>query len=127
MVFAMWLAACDDTTFPAIGGGGVVGDTYEDVQKVFEGDCYACHGAASPLGNLDLETDACAAIVDVDASGYDGVLVVPGDSAASVLWSKMANTNEFGGQMPPAGASAQESIDTVAAWIDAGADCGGAR
>ncbi|MCB9683471.1 MAG: hypothetical protein H6738_19220 [Alphaproteobacteria bacterium] len=127
MVLLMWLAACDDTEFPAIGGEGVVGDTYEDVQKVFEADCYACHGAASALGGLDLETDACAAIVGVTAAGYDGELVVPGDSAASVLWTKMADTKEFGGIMPPTGASAQESIDTVAAWIDLGADCGGAR
>ena len=123
----MWLAACDDTTFPAVGGGAVVGDTYEDVVTVFEGDCVVCHSTAAHLGDLDLETDACAAIVDVQAAAYAGTLVVPGDSASSVLWTKMADTKEFGGVMPPTGTIAQESIDTVAAWIDNGADCGGAR
>lgn len=121
-----WLLGCDDTTFPAVGGDAVVGDTYDDVVKVFDGDCVACHGAtAAPSAGLDLETDACAAIVDVDAAGWDGVLVVPGDHTASVLWAKMADTTEFGGVMPPTGPVAQASIDTVAAWIDNGADCGG--
>ncbi|MCB9685639.1 MAG: hypothetical protein H6738_10795 [Alphaproteobacteria bacterium] len=127
MVLWLWLAGCDDTTYPAIGGDAVVGDTYDDVVTVFEGDCLACHGSAAPLGDLDLETDACSAIVEVDAANYDGVLVVPGDHAASVLWAKMSDSGEYGGVMPPTGTIAQASIDTVAAWIDAGADCGGAR
>lgn len=116
--------ACDDHDFTAGAAGEVVvGDSYSDVVKIFEGDCLSCHSAAAALGALDLETDACNALVNVPAAAYDGTLVIPGDSANSVLWHKVANTGTYGGQMPQGTSLSEESITTIADWIDAGASC----
>ena len=122
MMLLLWMA-CDDTNFPTPEGGGAVsGDSFADVKTILEGDCLTCHSAGAKLGGLDLETDACAALVDVDSS-YGAKLVAPGDHAASVLWAKMEDSGEYGGVMPQGGKVAQASIDTVAAWIDKGASC----
>ncbi len=116
--------ACDDHTFtPVSGGEPVVGSSFADVETIFEGSCLGCHSAAASLGALDLETDPCGAIVDVPSAAYDGTLVVPGDSANSVLWHKVADTGTYGGVMPQGAALAAESITTIADWIDAGASC----
>lgn len=119
--------ACDDHIFTSAGGGGgaVTGDSYTDVVAIFDGACISCHSAASAssFGNLDLETDPCAALVGVQAFAYDAPLVAAGDSAGSVLWHKVANTGTYGGIMPLGGELAPESVDTIASWIDAGASC----
>ena len=118
----LWMA-CDDTDFlTPEGGAAVSGDSFSDVQSIFEGDCLSCHSAGAKLGGLDLETDACASLVGVD-SAYGAKLVEPGDHAASVLWAKMEDNGEYGGVMPQGGKIAQSSVDTVAAWIDKGASC----
>lgn len=122
MVLLLWMA-CDDTDFiTPTGGDAVSGDSFSDVQSIFEADCLSCHSAGAKLGGLDLETDACASLVGVD-SAYGAKLVEPGDHAASVLWAKMEDNGEYGGVMPQGGKIAQASIDTVAAWIDKGASC----
>lgn len=121
------LLACDDTTFPAPPGGEVVsGNSYADVQQVFASKCLGCHSAAAKLGSLDLETDACAAIVDVESANYPGnTLVVPGNSSASVLWNKCDDSGIYGSVMPQGGRMPQANIDTIQAWIDGGASCSG--
>ncbi|MDP2313898.1 MAG: c-type cytochrome domain-containing protein [Pseudomonadota bacterium] len=121
----MLLLACDDDIFPPPTGGGdvVQGDSYADVVTVFEGACVSCHGAGAPTAGLDLETDPCAAIVDVSSVTYGAAYVAPGDSPGSVVWNKMADTGVHGGVMPTFGAVAEASVATVAAWIDAGASC----
>jgi hypothetical protein len=117
------MAGCDDTIFGA-GDGEVSGTGYAAVVQVFDQNCAnGCHAASSAFGGLDLETDPCAAIVGVQAAGYDAVLVAPGDSAGSVLWNKMADTGAYGAVMPSSGVLDQELVDLVAAWIDEGASC----
>jgi cytochrome c5 len=119
-----FLVGCDDTVFPAVDhGSAVVGDSYADVTSIFEASCNSCHSAGGQAGGLDLETDACATLVGVQASSYAGLRVAAGDSASSVLWAKVADSGEYGGVMPPSGMIAGDSIDTIAAWIDAGASC----
>ncbi len=130
----LWLA-CDDnaeqvgglgvTPWPNNGGGGgpVVGDTWADVQTVLESNCYTCHGAGSTIGNLDLETLGCDGIVNGAASGSLGILIAPGDREASVIYNKVADNRISGPVMPPSGKIASASIETLGAWIDAGASC----
>ena len=119
-------AGCDDTTVPNHAGGGTVtGSGFDAVVQIFDGSCLSCHSAGAATGGLDLETDACASLVDVAAVGYSGTLVVPGDHASSVLWSKMADDGGFGGVMPPGGVIDSASLDIVTAWIDDGASCDG--
>jgi hypothetical protein len=126
MIVWLMLSACDDEIFPAVSHGAAVsGDTYADVVTVLDGACVTCHAGATPAGGLDLATDPCAALVAVDSSTYSAPLVSPGDHAGSVLWLKMSDADRaaWGGVMPPAGGLASTSVDTVAAWIDAGAAC----
>lgn len=115
---------CDDTVFPT-EGTEITAEGWDGVVEVFDGECTSCHSSASAsaFGDLDLETDPCAAVVGVDASGYDGVLVVAGDSSSSVLWHKVDDSGEYGGVMPTGGRMSQDTIDLVADWIDDGADC----
>jgi cytochrome c5 len=128
MLLILLTFGCDDTVFSngTGGGGAVVGDSYADAETVFADNCVSCHSAAGApsFGGLDLATDSCAATVGVVSPDYEAPLVAPGDSAGSVLWNKIADSGMYGNVMPPSGAIAQESVDTIAAWIDAGAACG---
>lgn len=120
------LSACDDTIFNTKEGGAVDGEGYDGVVSVFEANCLSCHSAGAKLGGLDLETDPCAAIVDVSAanSAYGGALLVsPGDTEGSVLWHKITDSGTFGDVMPTGGAMDQANIDIVANWIADGASC----
>lgn len=122
------LTACDDAFhYNTSHGGAVTEDGYCGVVQVFEAQCYTCHSAAAPTNDLDLETDAWAAIVD-QPSSYGAVLVTPGDRDASVLYTKCAGTqlDSEGGNMPPGPGMDAASLDLLGAWIDDGApeeDC----
>lgn len=123
------LTACDDTLFGVNGAGkdtdtGPLPTGHAGVVAIFDEDCTSCHPAGGTgSGGLDLEGDLCTTVVGVSAQGYTGTLVVAGDSAASVLWHKMADTGTYGGVMPLGGTISQEEIDIVANWIDDGATC----
>lgn len=129
----MWLlllalVGCDDTIFgtgPQVEPGAYTAD-WEGMQDLFLDECLACHSAAGPSGALDLETDACDALVGVAGNhpAYGGTArVEPGDHESSILWHKLSNTGEYGGVMPPGGALDSSTVDAVAEWIDAGASC----
>ena len=122
------LLACDDTQFPSPPGGTAgAGSDYTAMQALFDAECTSCHGGAGfALGDLDLATDACAALVNVDAPNYaPAKYVVPGDHASSVLWNKIAATPTFGDSMPQNQAAlSSDYVDGVAKWIDDGASCG---
>jgi hypothetical protein len=113
--------ACDDTEFPTDAGGTFEGDSYADVVQIFDAHCVSCHRSSGPVAGLDLESDPCEAIVGVASSRTDPY-VVPGDREASVLWHRVADTGQFGVLMPP-GSMAEANVDTIGAWIDAGASC----
>jgi hypothetical protein len=123
----MWwwlsLVGCDDSTFPVVDGTGADA-TFDDVLAVFASDCLACHSAALAFGGLDLETAPCRDLVGVPSQGDGQPLVVPGDAAASVLWTKLGVAPPFGEPMPPPFGGLPEPVTgLVAEWIDAGARC----
>lgn len=92
-------------------------------QYVFTPSCAitGCHSAVSPQSDLNLSSGSSySSLVDV-TSQEDGVMkrVAPGNSAQSWLMKKL--NGDGTSLMPSAGQLAQAMIDSVAAWIDAGA------
>ena len=130
ILFSLLLAGCDDTIFGAGSSSSTdsagYGTGYTGVEAIFADNCTSCHSpGGGTQGGLDLETDACAALVGVQApSTYSGMLVVPGDHASSVLWNKMAATGVDGEPMPLGGSLDSSTVDIVKNWIDDGASCG---
>ena len=60
------------------------GPSWADVAPLFEAKCGACHG------NADLTGLALDNYADVMAGGKDGAVIVPGDSANSLLYTLQA-------------------------------------
>lgn len=115
------LGSCDDHLLGV--GGAVEGEGWCAVQDLFV-SCTACHGAGGEAG-LDLSTDPHGAVVDAPSTTDPSwTLVVPGDPDASLLLLKLAGTNPpgTGGAMPPGSGTPDETVATVRAWIEAGAD-----
>jgi mono/diheme cytochrome c family protein len=75
---------------------------------LFQAKCATCHGAGA-LGGLNLSTYS-----DALKGGASGPLIIPGDSANSLLITKQQAGNHPG-QLTP------EEIAQVIEWIDAGA------
>jgi hypothetical protein len=96
---------------------------YCAVQAIVQQSCLSCHSAASKLGDLDLETDAHAALVGVPAAG-DGAwtLVVAGDADASAFYLKLLPSPPFGAVMPPGSTLDDARLAIIRDWITAGAD-----
>jgi hypothetical protein len=88
---------------------------YSDVAKIFSERCLGCHAASVKMGSLNLET-----YDGFQQGGTHTSLVVPGKSADSRLY--LLITGKAMPAMPMDGGklSAQQ-IETVRAWIDAGA------
>ena len=81
-----------------------------DVLPILQAKCVMCHGAA-PQGKLDLRSQQ--AILN---GGASGPVVVPGESAKSLLLTKVVTR-----QMPPGNVKLTEAeIDQIRAWIDKG-------
>jgi mono/diheme cytochrome c family protein len=75
---------------------------------LFQAKCSTCHGAAA-TGGLNLSTYA-----DAMKGGNTGPVIVPGDSANSLLVTKQQAGNHPG-QLTP------EELAKVIEWINAGA------
>lgn len=92
-------------------------------QKVFTPSCAlaGCHAGTSPVSGLDLSTGKSHAnLVNVQSSQEPSLkLVEPGNSLNSFLLRKLTATNTS--VMPPGGQLNVALIDSVRAWIDAGA------
>lgn len=78
-----------------------------NIQPILVG-CTACHNSTSPSAGLDLSSFA-----GVMKGGKDGVIVVPGDSANSLL-IKIQSAKHFSNLNP-------EELALIQQWIDAGA------
>jgi hypothetical protein len=112
-------AACADPFFGvsldtgATETGGA--DYPAEVTAVFSGNTCTnagCHGSGSASGGVSLDEGGCE---DAVSGGY----AVAGDSAGSPLWIEVDT-----GDMPiGSGSLSQADLDTIAAWIDGGADC----
>lgn len=78
------------------------------------GGCANCHGDDGGL--------AVTSVRALLAGGDNGPAVVPGHADSSGLVRAIVADSPFGPRMPPEGPPlAQGSIDTIRAWIDAGA------
>ncbi len=111
---------------------GPAGPTFSDVYaKVIGVSCVGCHGPTHVTG-LDMKTKSAAYshLVGVKAgtggagSCNDGLRtrVVPGDANASLLYRKLAHTNDCGSGMPLGGAKLSKTkLTLVQGWINAGA------
>ena len=83
-----------------------------DVLPIFEQYCTKCHGDEDPEEGLKLTS-----YENVMAGSFYGAVVKPGDPDTSYLVEMIVT-----GQMPKRGADlTQTEIDTIIAWIEAGA------
>jgi|ERR1035437_3637073 mono/diheme cytochrome c family protein len=99
------------------------GVTYAtDITSIFEKSCIKCHGAEKPKGRLRLDT-----LEGTLKGGEDGKMVLPGNSAGSILVHNIAHAGKPDGFMPPPRNKANipplttEQIGLIRAWIDQGA------
>jgi hypothetical protein len=98
-----------------------------DVQPIFTASCAfrGCHSEERPREGLELTAGrAYASLVEVPATQCaDRLRVAPGDPSASYLMHKVTGANLcFGALMPKSDqALPAAQVDTIAAWICAGA------
>jgi formate dehydrogenase gamma subunit len=93
----------------AITPGASVTVTWDQVAPVFAAECGTCHSAAVATYGVSLATYA-----DAMKGGQDGPVIVPGDSAGSVL-IQVQSQGGHPGQLTP------QELELVKAWIDSGA------
>jgi len=92
-------------------------DFARQIRPIFQTKCYACHGAEESEGGLRLDARKRAL-----AGGDRGVVIVAGNSRASLLIRAVAGLEEDL-RMPPEDEGAPLSADQIArlrAWIDRG-------
>ena len=99
------------------------GVTYAtDIKPIFDKSCIRCHCAEKPKARLRLDGLETAL-----KGGEDGKVVLPGNSADSMLVHCVAHVGKPDGFMPPPRNKAnippltKEQIGLVRAWIDQGA------
>lgn len=87
-----------------------------DVLPILNGACPSCHGAAAGLSLFSYEQL-------MSGTSDNGPVVLPGDPEASLLVQKLADPAPFGDRMPvpPDPALSPDQIETIRAWILAGA------
>lgn len=79
-----------------------------------------CHAAAGASAGLDLASpDVLGRLANKPASGGAGSLVVPGDPAKSVLYTKLTATPPFGSRMPLGTPLDDATLACVHDWIAA--------
>ena len=105
---------------PASSKTGVTYAT--DIKPIFEKGCVKCHGAEKPKAKLRLDS-----LQGVLKGGEDGKVVVPGNSAGSMLVHNIAHAGDADDYMPPPRNKhgiqplTKEQIGLIRAWIDQGA------
>jgi len=99
------------------------GVTYAtDIKPIFDKSCITCHGAEKHKGRLRVD-----GLEGVLKGGEDGKVVVPGNSAGSMLVQNIAHAGDPEAYMPPPRNKAgiqpltKEQIGLIRAWIDQGA------
>lgn len=90
----------------------------QKVQPIFAANCYRCHGGMNHRGGLSLSSSA-----GILKGGKDGVVLVPGDPADSLLVKLIRHEGPANDPkpMPPKAKLSDEDIATVERWIRAGA------
>jgi cytochrome c553 len=91
-------------------------DFVRDVQPIFAGSCYGCHGTQKQKAGLRLDVKGVAL-----QGGDDGPVIVPGKGADSLLVRLVAGLDRDR-VMPPRGQRlSPDQIAILRAWIDQGA------
>jgi hypothetical protein len=95
-------------------------DFNREVRPILSDNCFQCHGPDEThrMANLRLDIKDGAF-----AQSRRGAIIVPGDSAKSLLYQRISHADKAR-RMPPASAErvlTDKQIDTVRRWIDAGA------
>lgn len=111
LALAGLVAACDDEVFG--GRSTVVPVDQEDVLRIIDTECVACHAGVDAAGDLDLSSDVCGRI-------FDGLTVVPGAPYASQLYLRVVSPSA---PMPPDAPLPDEDAALIKAWIEQGAAC----
>ena len=92
-------------------------DFVKDIQPIFSGHCYSCHGPNKQEAQFRLDTKESAL-----KGGELGVAILPGKSAESLLVRAVAGTKPDL-VMPRKGERlTSEQVGLLRAWIDQGAD-----
>ncbi len=116
------------------GGTQVASSFAQNVQPIFNARCTeGCHSGPSPQAGLDLSAGVSyanlvdKAVSSACSSRVAGVVrVKPGDPQGSMLWRKIANSNDKCFAAMPFGTSglinvARSDFDTIEKWIQEGA------
>lgn len=90
----------------------------EHVQPIFSANCYRCHSGMNHRGGLRLDSSD-----SILKGGKDGVVLVPGDPAKSLLIKLVRHEGPADDPMPmpPRSKISDEDIATLTAWVKAGA------
>ena len=95
----------------------------DDIRPILSENCFACHGPDAPRREAGLRLDRFEdATAELD-SGSRGI--VPGDTAASELLTRITSTDPDIVMPPPEaklGMLSQEQVATLERWISEGAD-----
>ena len=96
-----------------------------DVQPIYTQRCATsgCHSGSSPDAGLNLAAGVSyAQTVNVVSRDHAPALLIrPNDLSGSVIYQKIANTGKYGGRMPKDQSLTTAQINTIGAWILAGA------
>ena len=96
-----------------------------DIQPIFNANCIGCHSATGIASFLSLASNAAYAnLVNKPATKTSGTLVIPGNSANSVLYQRISTIGlPAGAARMPLGGGALSASDQnlVKTWIDQGA------
>jgi hypothetical protein len=88
------------------------------VREIFESSCTMCHGENDPLNLVDVTLSSLAA---QKTTGGEAMLE-PGDPGASYFYARLIDVQGSKGLMPPGDEPLPAAqLETIAAWIAAGA------
>jgi mono/diheme cytochrome c family protein len=91
-------------------------DYTRDVKPIFAARCCGCHGPTRHKAGLRLDT-----VAGLRKGGDSGAVIVPGDSANSLLIAVVTGAEDVA-RMPPRGEPLDaRAIAVLRAWIDSGA------
>jgi hypothetical protein len=132
-----WAAGCASSEMSGADGSQQQGPAFAAVQAIFDAQCTACHNPSTALTpgiqrypELPLTSGmSYGGLVGRPAhETCGGTLVTPGAPASSYLVHKLMDTAPCeGGEMPLGGEAIrpqplpQADLDTIIAWITAGA------
>jgi uncharacterized membrane protein len=118
------VASADDAAGKLPPASTEQGVTYAtDIKPILDNSCVKCHSGDKPKAHLKLDT-----LENALKGAKDGKVIIPGDSAKSLMVQAAAHaTKDHDQWMPPLhnraniGPLTPEQIGLIRAWIDQGA------